>query len=486
MLRLSRIVFAVSLIGLALPVPGCTCGSGNGASAGADAGSDVVVDTSALDTSTADTGGPKDAPGEGESGLGSFPPTAGNSGAFGVVTVGTKQKMYLPVFTLGDAGHAVIAVVDVGIAGMGVSGAPALITTIDLGTTNHATTTGGDPTAIVAASTDSTDVWFIDPTTDTLVKHINLDSTYGMSSFSGAGGYVTGIAADPEMHVAILSVWNGFALADLTTQSITTVIQAPPSENFGYDSLRHIVYAPFYNCASSVSNGMHPSACNTPMTPADAGPVSNRGQVMLNGVSVITLSDNTVYTYENTAAMDPDNPVGPGPDSAGVDPIHQMVVVPSETDGFQNLIDFSMASFDMASKTVSAPLRVLTGVTFEGVAVEPTSRLAFFAKEAGTDIVVVSLPSAYMGNQASVAGTMPVLPAGDGPFHHLGDPHGLAVTTLMSSGRAVGLVVDGNRRWVGRVDLQMLAALEMSDASVTADVAQMDTAVTYLDATTIE
>jgi hypothetical protein len=214
--------------------------------------------------------------------------------------------------------------------------------------------------------------------------------------------------------------------------------------------------------------------------------VFGRNQVMLNGLSLITLSDNTVYTYEDTAAMDPDSPVGPSPDSAGVDPINQMVVVPSELGGFQNIIDFSMASFDMASKTVTAPLRVLTGVTFEGVAVEPTSRIALFAKEAGTDIVVVSLPSAYMGNQAWVGGTMPVLPNGDGPFHHLGDPHGLAVTTLMSTGRAVGLVVDGNRRWVGRVDLQTLAALEMADAGVTADVAQMDAAVTYLDATTIE
>ena len=60
------------------------------------------------------------------------------------------------------------------------------------------------------------------------------------------------------------------------------------------------------------------------------------------------------------------------------------------------------------------------------------------------------------------------------------------MTTLMSTGRAVGLVVDGNRRWVGRVDLKTLAAVEMADAGITADVAQMDSAVTYLGATTIE
>jgi hypothetical protein len=464
-----RTVIMAAVVGFGVAGPGCAS-CDNGSSVTADSGMDVT--------------NPPDAADDGEAGSGAI--TAGGTGAFGIVTVGTKQKMYLPRQFPDDAGNAVIAVVDVGIAGNGVAGAPALIKNIDLGTTNYATTTGGDPTAIVAASIDSKDVWFIDPTTDTLVKHITLDSTYGKSSFSGAGGYVTGIAVDSASHQAIVGVWNGFALVDLATQSITSVIQAPPSENFGFDSVHHVIYAPFYGCSAANNNGVHASACNTPLTPLDAGPIGNRGEVMLDGLSVITLADNAVYTYENPTGTNPDSPVGTQPDSAAADPISQIVVVPSEGGAFQNIIDFSKATFDMPSKTVTAPIRVIGNLTPTGVAIEPHSHLAFFQAEAGTDIGVVSLASANLGDQASVGGTMPALPSGDGPFHGLGDPHGLGVIVLTSNGKAVGIVPDAYRQWIGRVDLQALANLEQSDASVTADVAQMQAAVTYLDATTIE
>ena len=72
------------------------------------------------------------------------PLSPGGSGAFGIVTVGGKQKMYLPqpyVYTVG--GDATIAVVDVGVAGNGVAGAPALLNPIALGTVDGITATGG-------------------------------------------------------------------------------------------------------------------------------------------------------------------------------------------------------------------------------------------------------------------------------------------------------------------------------------------------------
>ena len=170
------------------------------------------------------------------------PPAAGGTGAFGVVTVGGKQKMYLPQNTLNGANHPLVNVIDVGAAGNGVQGAPALITSIDLGSNNddagsfgafgYATATGGDATTIIAVSTVTPTIWFIDPATDTLVGSTTLDATYGQSGFSGGGGYVTGVAIDSANHRAILSVWNGFALVDLASRTVTGVIQAPPSENF--------------------------------------------------------------------------------------------------------------------------------------------------------------------------------------------------------------------------------------------------------------
>jgi hypothetical protein len=476
-----RTVVMSAVVGFGVAGPGCAS-CDNGSSVTADSGMDV--------TNPPDTGGPSDAAGEsdGDADAGPAAPSAGNTGAFAVVTVGNKQKMYLPVRTLGDAGNAVIAVVDVGIAGNGAAGAPALIKTIDLGTTNVATTAGGDSTAIVAASTGTPDIWFIDPTTDTLVKHTALDATYGESNFSGlvSGGYVTGIAVDSASHRAILGVWNGFALVDLVAKSITSVVQAPPSENFGFDSVHQVIYAPFYLCSTSSLHGQPPPVCNTPLTPLDAGPDAGRGQVMQEGLSVITLADNLVYTYEDPAAANPDLPLGSRPDSAGVDPTTQIAIVPSEVGGYQNVLDFSKATFDMTSKTVSAPHQILANFPPQGVAIEPGSHLAFFEAEGGTDVGVLRVSLANMGDQASVGGTLPALPGAAGAFQGMGDPHGLGVIVLTSNGKAVGIVPDVNLRWIGRVDLEALANLEQSDASVTADAAQMQAAVTYLDATTIE
>jgi hypothetical protein len=410
----------------------------------------------------------------------SYPPSAGSSGAFGVVTVNGKQKLYMPSNTMSTAGNATIAAVDVGLVGSGVTGAPALVHGIDLGTTNVATCTGGLSTMIVAASTSSNDVWFINPSTDVVVKHINLPSTYGQSSFSSGGGYVTGIAADPALNIAILSVWNGYAIVDLGTQTITKVVQAPPGENFGYDSLHHFIYAPFYDCASSVANGMAPAACNTPMVPEGGG-------VMAAGLSVIDLSDDSVYTFEDTAAMDPTIPVGGEPDSAGVDPTTQIVVVPAENEGYENFIDFSKAVFDKATKTVTAPHVIFNNNGFEdeGVAIEPTTHIAFFEGEGSTDVAALNSVQAMAGDPGYVDGTMPATPGGNG-FGNLGDPHGIAVSTSIINGKPVGFVVDSGLQWVARVDLTALQGLEMGEAGITPSAAQMNAVVTYLDSTTSE
>ena len=430
-------------------------------------------------------------------------PAAGGSGAFGIVTVNGVQKMYLPLQS-GDptTGNGLLAVVNVGLPGAGTAGAPALITNVDLGSPDFATATGGNSNIVIAASTSANKVWFINPQNDTLTKTITLDDSYGRSSFSGGGGFVTGIAVDSANNRAILSVWNGFAIVDLGSMTITSTISAPPSENFGFDSSHERILAPFYECASSTGgDGGAPASCNNVFGPDGV-------TVMSSGLTVIDLNDNnTVYTYEDPNATDssgapiPNTPLGSDPDSAAADPTTQQVVVPAEHDGYENVLDFSKAVFDKTKKTVTAPHITIQNIGLEGVAVEYNKHLAFWEGEGDSTVAVSSLSSiTTMANpnvdgggdpQAAVStpiATMPNLPgATGGGWSNLGDPHGIAVTTGLADGHAVGFVVDGSYQWVARIDLEAMAAIPVLDAgdSQTTPItqAQMTPVVTFLDAT---
>lgn len=407
-------------------------------------------------------------------GCGSHPPIpAGSTGAFGVVTVDGKQKLYLPLVPpdLTDAGHGEIEVVDVGVAGAGVTGAPALITTIDLGTSAYATATGGDSTVIIAVSTDDNSVWLIDPTKDTVTQHFVLDPSFGPSAFSGGGGYITGVAMDSANHRAILSVWDGFALLDTTAGAITQVIQAAPAENFGFDADAERIIAPFYDCTTSIGGdgGMPPTCANYK---------AGDGTVMTDGLNVINLKDDSVFTYEDPNATDPHNPVGVEPDSAAADATTGVIVVPSEDSVLENVIDLSHASFDSTNHTFTAPNHPIPLQAYTGVAIEPTRHLAFFEEETSSGVAVVDLNAANSGNPMFVTADVPNPPGTSGlAWSNLGDPHGIAVTTGISNGNSVGFLVDFTRTWVARIDLEKMMSLQQSGT-----VNDLSPAVTFLNA----
>jgi DNA-binding beta-propeller fold protein YncE len=409
-------------------------------------------------------------------------PAPGGTGAFGIVTIGGHQKMYLPQpGSVTAAGHATVAVVDVGVAGNGVQGAPALITTIDLGTPDDVTATGGDDTIVVGVSINNPRVYFINPSTDQVIKSITLDASYGVSDFSGGGGYVTGVAVDSPNDRAYLSVWNGFAVVDLASKSISQVIQVPPSENFGFDSVNQRLLAPFYDC----SDAADPKTFGPP--PFCGNYKNLAGYPMSDGLNIIDLLDNnTVYTYQDPQALDPSAPVGGEPDSAAADPVTGQIVVPSEDQLAEYVIDLSRATFDKAHKSVTAPHVVIDASNAEeltGVAVEPTSHLAFFESESGDDIGVADLSQQSAAGTSYVHAVMPDLPDG-GPWSNLFDPHGIAVTTNLIGGHPVGFLVSGDYRWVARVDLPAVLALPAT-AGLQPGQLEVDdpsTAITYLDA----
>ena len=298
-----------------------------------------------------------------------------SSGAIGVVTVNGRQKLYLPTFKTNMMGHNVVSVIDVGIDGNGVAGAPALITDIDLGVTgDKAVLSSGDSSMVLVGSGQSRNIWLIDPQTDTLIKSIQLPASTQKTSFSIPDGYMNGIAVDSAHRKAYISVWNGFAVFDMDTMTITSTILVNPTENFAFDPVHEKLYAPFYDCTQNHDpDSGPPPTCATTMLPDGGGPISS-------GLSVVDLTDGTAYTYMDPTTPDPGNVFGNEPDSAGVDPNTQLVLIPDEF-GDQYALDFSKAVFDKATKTVTAPHQIITTDAYDGVAVEPTSHFGFFEHE---------------------------------------------------------------------------------------------------------
>ena len=179
---------------------------------------------------------------------------------------------------------------------------------------------------------------------------------------------------------------------DLATETITGTIPVPPSENFGFDSANHRILAPFYECTGSLSptTSLPPPFCTSYTDLA--------GDPMTDGLNIIDLADNnTVYTYQDPTAADPTEPLGPEPDSAAADPTSGKIVVPSEGQLYEYVVDLSKATFDKTTKAVTAPHVTIDASLADemtGVAIEPSSHIAFFESEGSTDMGAANLTTA--------------------------------------------------------------------------------------------
>jgi hypothetical protein len=61
----------------------------------------------------------------------------------------------------------------------------------------------------------------------------------------------------------------------------------------------------------------------------------------------------------------------------------------------------------------------------------------------------------------------------------MGDPHGIAVTTGIATGKPVGFVVNAEQRWIARIDLESMLATHSPSPLGPAEMAPF---VTFLDA----
>jgi hypothetical protein len=415
----------------------------------------------------------------------------GGTGSFAIVPAGDTQKLYLPQYGTATAAPS-IAVVDIAAKGNGVDGAPGLLASIALesaGDADYATTTAGDSTIVVAASTVSPRIWFIDPATDTVVDSLQLDASYGQSTSGGDGGYVTSVALDSARRRAFLAVWNGIAVVDLTTRKIERTISAPPSENIAFDPGRQWILAPFYDCVSSLdSRGNAPSTCKDPR--------NGDGAVITDGLSVIDVKSGAVHTFLYADSQVPGEPVGATPGSAAIDPESGLAIVTSKARQYQTIIDFSRATFDDRAHTVEAPTTILRGNGLTDVAIAPPGHLAFWEGENAADVAAARLPTLAPAAAAG-DGSAPVADAGpartvepdyvfgriastpDGaPWMNVVSSHGVAVWPGSAGKGAYGVTISEDYRWAARVDLQALLALPAEYHEVT----DVSSAVTLLDA----
>jgi hypothetical protein len=349
-------------------------------------------------------------------------------------------------------------------------------------------------------------VWFIDPTTNQITDIVQLDPSLSGASFSGGGGIVNGIAIDEANHRAILSVWNGVLFLDLGSHKVTGSVLAAGAENLGYDSSLEYVLAPYYDCGETESSGGVDGGGSTPPPCKNYVTLGDAGVIISDGLNLINIKTYQVYTFENPDGG-ADSPVGSEPDSAAVDTTTGLAMVSSEGSGFYSFLDLSKAVFTTIGDAgfFTAPLIEKAPYSTnhpleadDGVAIEPSSHLAFCEQEFDDHISVVDLTKLAsgsvmgdagpdelgFGSTAFADGHLPGLPDGT-RWANLGDPHGIAVTTGIQTGNPVGFVVTDqgpNEIWVARIDLNKMLLLGI-DAGVTMSGSQLAPAVTLLDAT---
>jgi hypothetical protein len=379
---------------------------------------------------------------------------AGSTGAFGIVTANGTRKLYLPLKNPNKAGHGVIAVVDAGVPGAAGTASAALLKDIDLGTADVATATAGNGEVVIATSTTSLLVWFIDPRTDEVQGTVTLPAELGQSKFSGADHVVvSAVAIDSSGNRAMLAVNRGIAFLDLQRRTLA-VVDLPPSENFGFDPIARLLIGPHYAI--------------------DPG-----NNAVDFGVNVLDVEGGNHYALVDAAA--PGAPFAEEPDSAAWDPGLHVAVI-AEEKGPTHVVDFKDASFDDVAHTVTvsqtrfdipAPPKGPGRLT--GVAIDPSGHHAFLEQEVGSGVGILALDPKPPATRTLISASMPDFPKGT-PWVNVGDPHGIAVTTGRAGKVPFGFLVNATQTYVARVDLQAFA--RGADA--------LPKAVTFLDVRTPE
>jgi IPT/TIG domain len=287
---------------------------------------------------------------------------------------------------------------------------------------------------VLAISYTSPDIQVIDASNDVLVTTLTAPVTTSVG-FSGGSCMICGIAVDPATNKAILDTAQGYLVLDLSAQTFSSFLPAPPAENFGYNPNGLLVLSPTYGVSS------------------------------FTGLQIFNLLGGTIFNLSSS--------VGPYPDAAAVDINTGIAAVPDEYTGDQYLLNMQGAVLNSATvpPSFTTPSTVFH-INFTNcgselydwslVSVESTSHLLFLGTEFADCAAVESLPAApLVGTPPLPAvfrwGHVPIRPDGY-LWNNGGDPHGIAVFTSVVDGKAYGFLVSDDANWVARIDLSALAS----------------------------
>lgn len=286
-------------------------------------------------------------------------------------------------------------------------------------------------------------------------------------SFSGGTCINCGVLA-PSADQIIISSGDGYRIFDSSGNEVKHFLSdttaTPPinllTENFGFDSSRHLIISPEYETTTLF-------------------------------IWVINIDTDKTYRWVHSMAgklFDATNglqeldDVGVSSmiaDSASVDPETGVLTIGDEFTNVLLILNLNDATFDDGAGTFDAPVSAVklqnvagSGLLATGQTVDNVSHILFLEDEFGSSMGAVQLPTSPVSGSIEITEdnyTSADLPDPSATctstfgWFNTGDPHGLSLYTSNEGGNPKGLLINGDKSCLASVDLN--AFLSASEAS---------------------
>lgn len=353
------------------------------------------------------------------------------SSSLGVLVQGTNATVYAPQGNWGGGTAAVNVIPIETSGGLGTGGAPTAVVTGSVPNSCSSNSTTGT----TVCTGNNTDVFLINGTT---LSSTVTSSATGTQSFSGGDCMNCGVVVDSTTNKALITLGlasggpGGYQFLDLAGATFETPIPAggATSEDISIDPIRHLVLSPNED----------------------------------NNYQILNITTTTAATIFNNTGF----ATGGEPDSAAEDCTTGIAL--STLEGTSNLYiaDLTQAVFtpgtpgtwtDTASQTQVFPEFGFSAGT-NGIAVAPGTHLAIVTGEFGGNLEgVIQLPATSGSGTPAVvdwvAFTVPSTPA-PAPWSEGFDPHTVTAYVSPNSGKAFGVLENGDFSFLAVVDLQGL------------------------------